>query len=127
MATYDSHFSNVYTFNFESCGKVTSPQDDRIADTVCTIIGTIFSNNRNAVIIVCDSTDHREIGRSRLFQQWYMRINDNSICKIDRKYHSEDYDIYSSLLILADNPDFESIIRAFIKLTDNGFIPDDDL
>lgn len=126
MAAYSSHFTNVYTFNFENCAGVDAPHDDRIADTICTIVGNIFDNNRNAVIIVCDNTDHREQGRNRLFQQWYARLHNTSICKVDRKYQSEDYDIYSSLLIHVDNPDLKTIIPAFIKLTENGLIPEDE-
>ena len=126
MTAYSRHFSNVYTFNFESRNEVSSPQDDRIADTICTIVGSIFKDNRNAVIIICDNIDNREQGRNRLFQQWYSRINNTSICKVDKQYHSEDYDIYSSLLIHADNPDLGDIVKAFVKLTENGFIPEDE-
>lgn len=126
MAAYSSHFTNVYTFNFDTCAEIDASHDDRIADTICTIVGRIFANNRNAVIIVCDNTDHREHGRNRLFQQWYARLHNTSICKVDRKYQSEDYDIYSSLLIHVDNPDLKTIIPAFIKLTENGFIPEEE-
>jgi hypothetical protein len=105
---------------------VNSPQDERIADTICSIVGTIFEDNKNAVIIICDNTDNREQGRNRLFQQWYSRINNTSICKVDKQYHSEDYDIYSSLLIHADNPDLGNIVEAFVKLAEKGFIPDED-
>ena len=69
MAVYSPHFNNVYTFNFESRNEVNSPQDERIADTICSIVGTIFEDNKNAVIIICDNTDNREQGRNRLFQQ----------------------------------------------------------
>ena len=126
MAVYSPHFNNVYTFNFESRNEVNSPQDERIADTICSIVGTIFEDNKNAVIIICDNTDNREQGRNRLFQQWYSRINNTSICKVDKQYHSEDYDIYSSLLIHADNPDLGNIVEAFVKLAEKGFIPDED-
>ena len=75
-------------------------------------------------MIVCDNTDHREKGRNRLFQQWYTRLHDTAICKVDKQYRSEYYDIYSSLLIHENNPDFDNIVRAFIRLSENGFIPE---
>ena len=57
MAEYGPAFTNVYTFNFEPRTKVDdAPHDERIADTICSIIERIFVNDRNAVIIVCDST-----------------------------------------------------------------------
>lgn len=124
MTAYDDLFENVYTFNFDTRVEANIPQDDRIADTICTIIGEIFKNNNNAVVIVCDNTDHREKGRNRLFQQWYTRLHDTAICKVDKQYRSEYYDIYSSLLIHENNPDFDNIVRAFIRLSENGFIPE---
>jgi len=96
MTAYDDLFENVYTFNFDTRVEANIPQDDRIADTICAIIGEIFKNNNNAVVIVCDNTDHREKGRNRLFQQWYTRLHDTAICKVDKQYRSEYYDIYSS-------------------------------
>lgn len=126
MSTYDSHFNHVYTFNFDSRDNVNTPQDNRIADTICTIVSEIFDNDSNAVIIICDNTDHREKGRNRLFQQWYDRMSNTAICKVDKQYRSEDYDIYSSLLIHENNADFDNIVRAFIRLSDNGFIPQDE-
>ena len=120
-------FTNVYTFNFEPRTKVDdAPHDERIADTICSIIERIFVNDRNAVIIVCDSTDHHEQGRNRLFQQWYARLNNKSISKVDKQYQSEDCDIYSSLLIHLDNPDLEEITFAFNQLAETGFIPEED-
>lgn len=126
MAAYSPHFSDVYTFNFElRDSRFPQVQDDRVADTICTIMRRIFLNNKNAVVIICDNTDHREQGRNRLFQQWYARFADQSILKIDRKYHSEDYDIYSSLLIHEQNPNLEKIEQAFIRLAEQGFVPEE--
>ena len=65
MTTYDDLFENVYTFNFDTRIEANIPQDDRIADTICAIIGEIFKNNNNAVVIVCDNTDHREYPSAR--------------------------------------------------------------
>ena len=127
MAEYGPAFTNVYTFNFEPRTKVDdAPHDERIADTICSIIERIFVNDRNAVIIVCDNTDHHEQGRNRLFQQWYARLNNKSLSKVDKQYQSEDYDIYSSLLIHLDNPDLEEITFAFNQLAETGFIPEED-
>ena len=64
--------------------------------------------------------------RNRLFQQWYARLNNKSISKVDKQYPSEDYDIYSSLLIHLDNPDLEEITFAFNQLAETGFIPEED-
>lgn len=125
MSAYSPYFTNVYTFNFESRNNVEAPQDERIADTICVILGSIFADNKNAVIIVCDNLDHRERGRNRLFQQWYIRLENTDICKIDKQYRSEDYDIYSSLFIHVDNPDFETIIHTFVRLSEQGFVPEE--
>ena len=125
MAEYSRHFKHVYTFNFDASNEVGAPQDDRIADTICAIFSRIFANHRNAVIIVCDSVDHREQGRNRLFQQWFLRMKSSDICKIDKQYHSDDYDIFTSLFIHTKNPDFLHIVQEFIHLTEQGFMPDD--
>ena len=126
MGAYSDHFENVYTFNFEATQCVDdAPQDPRISDTICVILGRILMQHRNAVIIVCDNLDHREQGRNRLFQSWFLRMENTEIIKIDRQYHSEEYDIFASLFIHTKNPDLELIVREFIQLTDNGFIPNE--
>jgi hypothetical protein len=53
-------------------------------------------------------------------------LNNKSISKVDKQYQSEDYDIYSSLLIHLDNPDLEEITFAFNQLAETGFIPEED-
>ena len=123
MGDYSPHFRNVYTFNFDTRNGSDTPQDDRIADTIGSIFSRIFTNRRNAVIIVCDSTDHREQGRNRLFHQWFVRMKSLDIFKLDKQYHSEDYDIFASLFIHAKNPDLVEIIREFVRLTEQGFMP----
>lgn len=124
MSTYAPHFESVYTFNFES-DSPTSGYDSRVADTICTILERLFADNKNAVIVIYDSTDDRERGRNRLFQQWYRCLGEISIEKIDRHCATPDYDIYSSLLIHQENPKRMLIIESFERLVVNALTPID--
>lgn len=122
MASYAPHFESVYTFNFET-DTPAAGYDGRVADTICTLLCQLFTDNRNAVVFICDNTDERERGRNRLFQQWYHYLGEISIDKIDRHCTTTDYDIYSSLLIHQENPKRALIVESFEALVANALYP----
>ena len=121
---YNEAFKDVYLFNFDIYGN--KPKyDERISITVCSIIRDFFKQHQNALIFICDSSDGREMGRSKLFHQWYKSFKNLPIHKIDRYCTVEGYNLYSSLLIHKENPRYEAIISGFGQWMDNGGMPEE--
>ncbi|MCM1219233.1 MAG: DUF6169 family protein [Lachnospiraceae bacterium] len=119
-----TEIDNLYQFSFESCEDIHNCYDSRVADTICTILNDFFKKNNNALIIVCDDTDNRGAARKRLFQQWYLRVQNNLINKYDKQFRSADYDIYASLLIHKDNADSPKILEVFSHFSESWFYPE---
>ena len=49
---------SVYTFSFDAAGKTV--KDDRVRVTILKILNDFFQSVRNALLVVCDSSDNRE-------------------------------------------------------------------
>ena len=102
---------NLFTFNFDrirdgAAGVV----DNRVFDTVCSILERFFQEHRNSMLIVCDTADGREGARMRLFNSWYERIAPEGLLKVDRAGQAEIYKLFVSLLVWDDNPDRERLV-----------------
>lgn len=103
--------NNLYTFNFDREREGTGGRpDDRVFDTVCSILKVFFSNHRNSMLVVCDSSDGRAEARSRLFNSWFRSIAPEGLSKIDRNGRTDAYDFYLSGFLWDDNPDKENLI-----------------
>lgn len=102
---------NLYTFNFdrlqEGDGSIV---DINVFDTICDILFSFFCNHRNSLLIVCDSIDGREEARMRLFDSWYLRIAPPELMRIDRRGKANEYKLFISLFVWADNPVKEEIV-----------------
>lgn len=102
---------NVYSFSFEAKGK--SAKDERIRNSIISILSKFFQNELNVMLMVCDSKDRREEARFKLFQRWYTGIPQDEIEKIDIFAKQEDYNICSSLFISRKHPRNEQIKEIF--------------
>ena len=96
---------HLFTFNFDRIkdGRQTVV-DTNVFDTVCSILATFFQNHQDAMLVVCDTVDGREMARMRLFQSWYLRIAPKELLKIDKTGKAENYNLLVSLLVWDDNP-----------------------
>ena len=62
------------------------------------------------MLLVCDTTDGREEARMRLFNSWFTRIAPEGLTKIDRSGKAEEYNLFVSLLVWADNPMRDTLV-----------------
>lgn len=109
-------FTNTYSFSIEPEDNRAHPIDQRISLTIVEILKRFFSVNTNAMIMVCDSTDGKEYKRRKLFDRWFEHFSDNSILKYDASAPLEEYQLFISLYMRKDNPNKETLLRAFSKL-----------
>lgn len=123
FSCYHQAFKHVYTFNIEPENDTPHPIDRRIALTVVSILHRFFKRNVNAMIMVCDNLDGKELIRERLFSRWYMRYNDGSVRKCDASLETDGYSLFVSLYMRFDNPNAQQLVAAFYDLVKNNFIP----
>ena len=123
FSCYHQAFKHVYTFNIEPENDTPHPIGRRIALTVVSILHRFFKRNVNAMIMVCDNLDGKELIRERLFSRWYMRYNDGSVRKCDASLETDGYSLFVSLYMRFDNPNAQQLVAAFYDLVKNNFIP----
>ena len=109
-------FIDTYSFSIEPEDKSSHPIDRRIAITIAEILKRFFEVNTNAMIMVCDSTDGKELKRRKLFDRWFDHFSDNSILKYDASAPLAEYQLFISLYICKDNPNRDMLLQAFSKL-----------
>jgi hypothetical protein len=111
---------NIYAFNLdiEKGRSKEQPLDERIGLTTAIIIKQFLQTHEKAVIYICDSSDYKEHIRKRKFDSWFLKNDDGSIIKIDKKAVVAETILYNSLLIHKDNPRKNQFIAAFNQLND---------
>lgn len=119
-ASYMHHdFCDVYSFNIEPKGSRESQRhhiDARIAATVIHILSMFFASHKNAMIVVCDSCDGKELKQRKLFDRWFQNYNNNRLIKLDASIQAEGYILLVSMYIDKDNTRKATLISAFNDL-----------
>lgn len=106
-----SFADHLFTFNFDRVReKQRKIVDSQVFDTICVILEGFFTKHRNALLLVCDSTDGREAARMRLFNSWFHRISPPGLLKIDRMGFAETYSLLVSFLVWENNPDKDYLV-----------------
>ena len=102
---------NLFTFNFDRIlDGATGIVDNRVFDTICSMLERFFQEHRNSMLIVCDTADGREGARMRLLNSWYERIAPKGLLKVDRAGQAELSNLFVSLLVWNDNPNREQLV-----------------
>jgi Family of unknown function (DUF6169) len=109
---------NIYSINIDVMEGdiVNTIEDERIGITIIEIFKQFFSNVKNAVIYICDSTDDRQYARKRKFDFWFNKYNNGTILKDDGVAIIKNVEILNSILVSKFNPNIEEIIIAFKKI-----------
>ncbi|MBK9934778.1 MAG: hypothetical protein IPP61_02450 [Cytophagaceae bacterium] len=95
------------------------PSDSKIPETISLLIRDFFKKNSNkAILYICDSSDSKQSARKRKFDNWVQLFKGNEFFKVDAEIiDNAKNKIYSSLIIKADNPHFNAIIKYFGSLS----------
>lgn len=109
-------FIETYSFSIEPEDNKPHPIDRRISVTIAEILRRFFVVNTNAMIMVCDSADGKELKRRKLFDRWFEYFSDGSILKYDASAPLDDYQLFVSLYINKSNPNKAILLSAFSKL-----------
>lgn len=100
---------NIFEFSFDSDNY--TKFDYKVANTLISIVKIFFTNNQNILYFICDSSDNRHHGRSRLFKQWFKNNKNSGFdmfkTEIIKKDIDVEYLIYS--IVHSNNKYFNQI------------------
>ncbi len=114
-------FFKDFTFEFiiaileNNTGK-NPPLDKKIPDTIALIFKDFFTNKRNIVVYICDSSDNKQAIRFRKFNTWFHHYKGMNFMKLDLPIPENDETIFTSLIMRLDNPNKGIIMVEFDKL-----------
>lgn len=116
MYEYYPDLVGTYSFSIEPESRTPHKMDRRIALTVVDILRSFFANNENAMIMVCDTLDGKEMKRRKLFDRWFLQYGDGNILKYDGSAQADDYTLYISIYFTKKNPNRNQLVAAFYDL-----------
>ena len=122
-SVYHPEFKNVYAFNIDVDDNKPHPIDIQIALTIVEILRIFFESNSNAMIMICDTLDGKEIKRKKLFDRWFSKYNNGSILKYDASAEDSGVTLFVSLYIKKTNTNVARIVKAFYELVMNNLYP----
>lgn len=61
----------TWQFSFAKADSEPAPEDPYVRFTLFAIIDEFFRENQNVLLYICDTSDHREAARNRLFIRWF--------------------------------------------------------
>jgi hypothetical protein len=92
------------------------PLDKKIPDTIALIFKDFFTDKRNLVVYICDSSDNKQAIRFRKFNTWFHQYKGMNFMKLDLPIPEGDVTIFTSLIMRLDNPNKGTIMVEFDKL-----------
>ena len=105
---------DTYQFAISTIDNVRSAHDPNISAITFIIIDEFFTEYENVLLYYCDSTDHREEGRNRLFIRWFEKAASPNRFTI-RTTHAfvEGQGIYVAIIVENRNPLLQAITDEF--------------
>jgi hypothetical protein len=108
----------VPSFNFDCIDPVVRPvKDEKVKHTILQFIHRYFEDNPDiGALYVCDSSDHREAARKRVFQRWYNEFgadHPNLFEKHEFSQETEWQNVYAAFIIRTDNPLRDYYVTSF--------------
>ena len=104
----------AYEFGIVNENGRPSPNDRKIRETIYAVIEEFFESNPEILLYQCETGDHRQAMRDRLFLHWFKEYEHRGkfIIKVS-KIIAEDVDNYAAVIVRRSNPHLEQIIYDF--------------
>ena len=118
---YDDEYfmpGKAYHFYIDNIDDSFAPKDIKVFQVISLILEEFFRQDASVMLYICDSRDHRESVRAKLYQRWF----DNYSKKDELTLRSADMNfkgfvVYSGMILRKDNPDYTAILSAFDAFT----------
>jgi hypothetical protein len=107
---------NIFEFSFTA--DVIGAFDNRISNTIISIVKIFFTNKQNILYFICDSSDNRHHGRAKLFVKWFEKHSDNGFEMFDTQIIQKELGIEYFIYTIAhtDNKHFNDIANDIVEL-----------
>ena len=113
----------VYSFGFECSGDRCESYDEKIRNTIISIIEEFFQQHQQeGLLYICLTLDGMARHRRITFGKWYRTIACNIERHDCREWHARE-GYYTSILVRSDNPQKDKMITAFYNNLDSFFPP----
>lgn len=101
-------------FMLNRIGDNDAPYDPNISTITFVIIDEFFTENDDVLLYICDTSDHREAGRNRLFLNWFEKAaNPKRFVIRTASATVEDECIYAAIIVQRTNASLQSILDEF--------------
>lgn len=122
---YHPNFKNTFIFNIEQGIPSTqkAPLDKRIGDTIVSILVAFFKTIDNAMVMVCDTLDGRQLKRKMRFDRWFKEYSNGEIERFDACADTDEGQMYASIYINSNNINKSSLVKSFYEIVSNDFYP----
>lgn len=111
------HNGLVYQFGISNPLGVKSPRDNKVRETILSIVEEFFSKNEAAFLYICETGDGHQKMRNRLFRYWFGIYGEREeyVFLPQTIYDEEGNDNYAALIIRKDNPQFADLVSEFMN------------
>lgn len=104
----------TYQFAISKVDDTHSAYDSNISAVTFIILDEFFTENESVLLYYCDSSDHREAGRNRLFIRWFEKAaNPNRFTICTTNTVVEGQGIYVAIIVENRNPHLDDITKEF--------------
>lgn len=103
-----------YQFIIRKIEEAHIPHDPKVKTTILAIINEFFRSNLNILLYICDTSDHREEARNRLFLTWFEHNAEPGrfiIRTANTEVEGEGF--YAAIIVENRNPKLNDIIEEF--------------
>lgn len=106
--------NGVYQFYISNMTHVPSPNDAKVRLTIEAIIEEFFFQEPAVMLYICDTMDHRQAVRDRLFRRWFEEYASKDLYQLkNASVVFDDVSYFASILLRRDHPIFDSITSSF--------------
>jgi Family of unknown function (DUF6169) len=108
-----TYSAKVKGFGFRPVRKNSSIKlDQRISDTIISLLNIYLSDNQSIILYVCDQSDGKQHFRNRLFNSWFSKYG-KGLTKIGIEFDGQ---TFISAISSDQNPLFQDFQNTFLNL-----------
>lgn len=101
-------------FMLNKVGDDDSSYDPNVSTITFIIIDEFFTENDDVLLYICDTSDHREAGRNRLFLNWFQKAaNPKRFVIRTANAVVENECIYAAIIVQRTNSSLNLILEEF--------------
>lgn len=119
--------TEVYMMNIDRKDEMNHDNggQNRVRNTILSIVGMFFDSHNDALITVCDIIDGRQDCRRRLFSRWFHDFGETYLEKLDAECMIDDIRTYASIMFRKDVPNKSELMNEFSILAEINFYNSD--